>query len=112
MNKYRQAINEKIIINQSFDDKEINIKKYVSVMNTLNNKMPKIVEEMTKEYNDMIIKLIISDKDITVLRKQNKELEHKLALSEQITKNIMEEYSEKLEKLKSLQENLDLLKYI
>ena len=81
-------------------------------MNTLNNEMPKIVKEMIKEYTDMSIKLIISDKDITVLRKQNKELENKLALSEQIAKNTMEEYSEKLEKLKSFQENLDLLKYI
>lgn len=112
MNKYLQSIREKNIINQSFNNKEISIKKYVSDMNSLNNKMPKIVKDMIQEYNYMSIKLLISDKDITVLRKQNKELENKLALLEQIAKNTMEEYSEKLEKLKSLQENLDLLKYI
>lgn len=110
MKKYIQYIEEKNSINKSLENKEIDIKKYVSNMNTLNDKMPEIVKKMIKEYIDMSIKLIIFDRDITVLKKQNKELENKLALSEQIAKNTMEEYSKKLEKLKSFQENLNLLK--
>jgi hypothetical protein len=87
MNKYFKANKEKIIIDQSYDIEHLDIKTYVKEMRLFNKNMFNIEKEMLKEYDDMSIALVTSDKNNSVLQKRNKELANKLLLTEKKAEN-------------------------